>query len=75
MIVVDQVPIGATRIAPVEAALVGLDEGVDHVRIAAGNGDADAAERTFGQAITFDPLPRIAVVSGAIEAVLCTTAV
>src|SRR5437016_1782960 len=75
MIVVDQGPIGAAVIAAVEAALLGFDERIHNVRIGAGNGHADAAERALGHAVAFDALPGSAVVVRTVKAVFVAATV
>ena len=75
MIVVNQGPGGAAVIATVETAFFRFDKRVNHVRIGAGNGHANAAERALGHAVAFDALPGCAVVVRTVETVLVTATV
>jgi len=75
MIVVDHGPVRAAIIAAVEAAFLRFDQRVNDIRIGAGNGHADAAERTLGHAVAFDALPGGAVVVRTVEAVLVAATV
>ncbi len=75
VVVGDERPVGAAVVAAVEAAFFGFDECVDDVRIGAGNGNADAAERAFGNAVALKTLPSGAVIVRTVEAVLGATAV
>ena len=66
---VDQLPVSAGVIGDVQAALVVFDHGVDTVGIAAGDGHADLADDSRGQAgIARDLSPVIARVGGFEEA-------
>src|SRR5260370_1319280 len=69
VIVVDERPVGAAVIAAVEAALFRFDERVNDFGLGAGNRNADAAERTFGDAVAFDALPGCAVVARTVDTV------
>ncbi len=70
VIVVDERPVRAAIVAAVEAALFRFDERVNDVGLGAGNRNADAAERTFGDAVAFDALPGGSVVARTVEAIL-----
>src|SRR2546429_3284799 len=73
--VIDQGPVGATVIAAVEPAFLRFDQRVNDIRIGAGDGHADAAERALGHAVAFDALPGGAVVVRTVEAVLAAATV
>src|SRR2546429_8239188 len=75
MIVVNQGPGGAAVIATVETAFFRFDKRVNHVRIGAGNGHANAAERALGYAVAFDALPGCAIVVRTVETVFVTATV
>src|SRR6267378_4537490 len=62
VVVGDERPVLAAVIGPIEPAFFRFDERVDDIRIGAGNGNADAAQRALGDAIAFDALPGGAVV-------------
>jgi len=64
MIVVDHGPVRAAIIAAVEAAFLRFDQRVNDIRIGAGNGHADAAERTSGMPL---PSTRFQVVPSSFE--------
>src|SRR5215472_8961683 len=57
VVVADKRPIRAAVIATVEPAFLGFDERINDVRVGARNRHANAAERPFGNAISFDALP------------------
>src|SRR5437762_12997152 len=75
MIVVNQGPGGAAVIATVETAFFRFDKRVNHVRIGAGNGHANAAERALGHAVAFNALPGCTVVVRTVETVFVTATV
>src|SRR5215467_346668 len=75
VIVIDEGPFRAAVVAAIQAALFRLDEGVNDVRITAGNRDADTAKRTFGETFAFEALPGRAVVGGAVQAIFRAAAV
>src|SRR4029077_2545634 len=51
------------------------DQCIDNIRIRAGDPHANAAQRAFGHAITFDALPGCAVVIRTVEAVFFSAAI
>ena len=69
-----ELPVVATVIGAIEAALRGLDEGVDAIGVR-GYGDADAAIRSFGQTFLLEVLPGGAAVVGAIKPAPRATAI
>src|SRR6266850_468037 len=70
VVVGNERPVLATVVRAIESAFFRFDEGVDDIRIGAGNGHADAPERAPGDAIAFDALPGGAVIVRTVEAVL-----
>src|SRR5712664_4832056 len=75
VVVGDDRPLLAAVVRAIESAFFGFDERIDDIRIGAGNGHADAAERALGDTIAFDALPGGAVVVRTVEAVLGAAAI
>src|SRR5215467_3490911 len=57
VVIGDQSPVRAAVVATVKPAFLGFDERINDVRIGAGNGHANSAERPLRNAISFDALP------------------
>ena len=66
--IVDACPVLAAVVGAVEAALLGLDQGVDAARVGGRDRDADLAPDAFGQAVAFELLPGVAAVARDVEA-------
>src|SRR5882762_3838348 len=75
VVVGDERPVLAAVIGPIEPAFFRFDERVDDIRIGAGNGNADAAQRALGDAIAFDALPSGTVVIRTEEPILGAAAI
>src|SRR5215469_61154 len=69
-----ELPVVATIIGAIEAALRSFDEGIHSIRVR-GYGDADAAIRSFGQTLLFEMLPGGAAVVRAIKPAPWATAI
>src|SRR5579864_5356579 len=69
-----ELPVVATVVGAIEAALRSFDEGVDAIGVR-GYGDADAAIRSFGQTFLFEMLPGGAGVVRAIKSAPRATAI
>ena len=70
---IDALPLGAAVVRAVESAFVGLDQGVDAVRIR-GHRHADAAVGALRKAVVFQLLPGRASIAGAVETAAGATA-
>jgi hypothetical protein len=54
-------------IGAVKAALLGLDDRINAVRICTGNGDTDLSEDSFGKSIPLETFPGHAIIFRSIE--------
>src|SRR5207302_11231810 len=67
-VAVDQGPLVAAVVGAVQAALLGLDQGVDTPGVAGGDGQADASPGAAGQALAGERLPGVAAAVVAVQA-------
>src|SRR5262245_11256271 len=67
VLAIDQGPLLAAVVAAVKAALLGLNERVDAIRVAGRHGNADPAPVAIGQAVFLELLPGIAAVDGNVQ--------